>query len=47
MLITSLPTGNTPKTQETALLNAIAEIVKAGGNVLVPAFALGRAQEIL
>lgn len=35
------------KTQETALLNAIAEIVKAGGNVLVPAFALGRAQEIL
>lgn len=35
------------KTQETALLEAIAEIVQAGGNVLIPAFALGRAQEIL
>ncbi|HEY9811022.1 MAG TPA: MBL fold metallo-hydrolase [Halomicronema sp.] len=35
------------KTQETALMNAISEVVKAGGNVLIPAFALGRAQEIL
>lgn len=35
------------KTQETALLNAIAEVVQSGGNVLIPAFALGRAQEIL
>jgi hypothetical protein len=35
------------KTQETALLEAIAEIVQGGGNVLIPAFALGRAQEIL
>ncbi|HLO50729.1 MAG TPA: MBL fold metallo-hydrolase [Kamptonema sp.] len=35
------------KTQETALIDAIAEVIKAGGNVLIPAFALGRAQEIL
>ncbi len=35
------------KTQETALLNAIASVVQSGGNVLIPAFALGRAQEIL
>ncbi len=35
------------KTQETALLEAIAEVVQAGGNVLIPAFALGRAQEII
>ncbi len=35
------------KTQETALIEAIAEIVQAGGNVLIPAFALGRAQEII
>lgn len=35
------------KTQETALMNAIAEVVETGGNVLIPAFALGRAQEIL
>jgi len=35
------------KTQETALLKAVASIVQAGGNVLIPAFALGRAQEIL
>ena len=33
--------------QETALLKAIAAVVQAGGNVLIPAFALGRAQEIL
>lgn len=35
------------KTQETALLEAILSVVSAGGNVLIPAFALGRAQEIL
>lgn len=35
------------KTQETALLEAIAAVIQAGGNVLIPAFALGRAQEIL
>ncbi|MFB2834430.1 MBL fold metallo-hydrolase [Floridanema evergladense] len=35
------------KAQESALLEAIAEVVKNGGNVLVPAFALGRAQEII
>jgi Cft2 family RNA processing exonuclease len=35
------------KSQETALMKAIAEVVQAGGNVLIPAFALGRAQEIL
>ena len=34
-------------TQETALLSAIASVVEARGNVLIPAFALGRAQEIL
>jgi Cft2 family RNA processing exonuclease len=35
------------KAQETELLKAIADVVQAGGNVLIPAFALGRAQEIL
>lgn len=35
------------KAQETELLQAVAEVVQAGGNVLIPAFALGRAQEIL
>ncbi|MFB2969595.1 MBL fold metallo-hydrolase [Aerosakkonema sp. BLCC-F183] len=35
------------KSQETALLEAIAEVVTKGGNVLIPAFALGRAQEII
>ncbi|MGB7443329.1 MAG: MBL fold metallo-hydrolase [Coleofasciculaceae cyanobacterium] len=35
------------KAQETALLKAVAAVVQAGGNVLIPAFALGRAQEIL
>lgn len=35
------------KTQETALMQAIAAVAQAGGNVLIPAFALGRAQEIL
>ncbi|NJO93228.1 MAG: MBL fold metallo-hydrolase [Hydrococcus sp. RM1_1_31] len=35
------------KTQEGALIESLVEVVKAGGNVLIPAFALGRAQEIL
>jgi Cft2 family RNA processing exonuclease len=35
------------KAQETELLQAVAEVVQAGGNVLIPAFALGRAQEII
>jgi Cft2 family RNA processing exonuclease len=35
------------KTQESALIESLVEVVKAGGNVLIPAFALGRAQEIL
>ena len=51
MLITESTYGadNHPnrKAQESALLEAIAEVVKKGGNVLVPAFALGRAQEII
>jgi uncharacterized protein len=29
------------------LIKAIVEVVAAGGNVLIPAFALGRAQEII
>jgi len=35
------------KAQETALIEAIASVVSEGGNVLIPAFALGRAQEII
>ncbi len=35
------------KAQETELLQAVAEVVSHGGNVLIPAFALGRAQEII
>ncbi len=35
------------KSQETALIESILEVVEGGGNVLIPAFALGRAQEIL
>ena len=35
------------KAEETALIEAIASVVRAGGNVLIPAFALGRAQEII
>ncbi|PSB56369.1 MBL fold metallo-hydrolase [Chamaesiphon polymorphus] len=35
------------RTQESDLIKAIVEIVAAGGNVLIPAFALGRAQEII
>jgi Cft2 family RNA processing exonuclease len=35
------------RTQESELIDAIVEVVRAGGNVLIPAFALGRAQEII
>lgn len=35
------------RTQERDLIEAIVAVVAAGGNVLIPAFALGRAQEIL
>jgi Cft2 family RNA processing exonuclease len=35
------------RTQESDLIDSIVEIVRAGGNVLLPAFALGRAQEII
>ncbi len=35
------------KNQEASLLTAIASVVRKGGNVLIPAFALGRAQEII
>lgn len=51
MLITESTYGSDThpgrKNQETALMNAIAEVIGKGGNVLIPAFALGRAQEIL
>ena len=40
-------THTSRKTQEKELLGAIASVIKAGGNVLIPTFALGRAQEIL
>jgi Cft2 family RNA processing exonuclease len=35
------------RTQESDLIKSIVEVVGAGGNVLIPAFALGRAQEII
>ena len=35
------------KQQETELVAAVWDVVKVGGNVLIPAFALGRAQEII
>jgi Cft2 family RNA processing exonuclease len=35
------------RSQESDLIKAIVEVVGAGGNVLIPAFALGRAQEII
>jgi Cft2 family RNA processing exonuclease len=35
------------RSQESDLIKAIVEVVSAGGNVLIPAFALGRAQEII
>jgi Cft2 family RNA processing exonuclease len=51
MLITESTYGSdvhpSRRSQEGDLLQAIAEIVQAGGNVLIPAFALGRAQEII
>lgn len=51
MLITESTYGDKThparKNQEAALLSAIAQVVRRGGNVLIPAFALGRAQEIL
>jgi Cft2 family RNA processing exonuclease len=51
MLITESTYGSdvhpSRRSQEGELLQAIAEIVQAGGNVLIPAFALGRAQEII
>ena len=33
--------------EETKLAKAVAEVIKNGGNVLIPSFALGRAQEII
>jgi uncharacterized protein len=35
------------RSQESDLIKAIVEVVSTGGNVLIPAFALGRAQEII
>jgi uncharacterized protein len=35
------------KQQEAELIQAVWNVIKAGGNVLIPAFALGRAQEII
>jgi Cft2 family RNA processing exonuclease len=51
MLITESTYGSdthpSRRSQESDLIDAIIEVVKAGGNVLIPAFALGRAQEII
>ncbi len=51
ILITETVNGNVThpsrKTQEKELLQAIWEVVQGGGNVLIPAFPLGRGQEIL
>lgn len=33
--------------QETALVEKVAEVIEAGGKVLIPAFAVGRAQEVI
>jgi Cft2 family RNA processing exonuclease len=35
------------KEQERGLVESVVEVIKNGGNVLIPAFALGRAQEII
>ena len=35
------------KNEEMRLAEAVAQVVAAGGKVLIPAFALGRAQEVL
>ena len=42
-------TGNHPSrtSEEQKLAKAIADVIKKGGSVLIPSFALGRAQEIL
>jgi Cft2 family RNA processing exonuclease len=51
MLITESTYGNvlhpSRKQQERELLTAVMAVVKQGGNVLIPAFALGRAQELI
>ncbi len=51
MLITEATYGTTShpsrKEQESALIKSVLEVIDDGGNVLIPAFALGRAQEIL
>ena len=51
MLITESTYGNTlhpgRKQQERELIEAVTEVVQQGGNVLIPAFALGRAQELI
>ncbi len=51
MLITESTYGNTHhpsrKQQERELIDAVSQVVKQGGNVLIPAFALGRAQELI
>ncbi len=41
--------GNHParKTEERSLVEAVTTIIQAGGKVLIPSFALGRAQEII
>jgi Cft2 family RNA processing exonuclease len=51
MLITESTYGNvlhpSRKQQERELMTAVMAVVKQGGNVLIPAFALGRAQELI
>ncbi len=51
MLITESTYGGdthpSRKSQESELIEAVMRVVQAGGNVLIPAFALGRAQEII
>ncbi len=51
MLITESTYGGdthpSRKSQESDLIEAVMKVVQAGGNVLIPAFALGRAQEII
>jgi Cft2 family RNA processing exonuclease len=51
MLITESTYGGdthpSRKSQESELIEAVMKVVQAGGNVLIPAFALGRAQEII
>ncbi len=51
ILITEGTYGNlthpSRKEQEREMVESVAEVIKQGGNVLIPAFALGRAQEII